>query len=446
MKIKKIVALLTVAVLVVLCSGCSLNFFSVDSLLSPPVQSGKNGEVQEAFNRLMGNEKIQLKTPVTGDFQSSFVLFDINGDDVDESLVFYTDSSVESSVRMALLEFVDGEWTISADVKGAGSGVYDVSFTDLDDDGVQEIFVSWSLFENKTTRIISIYSPIPDSRGLFTLEALGNEYCNSKSFADVNGDLKTDLVLVYLDDTGKEQKSFLRLFSLSQSRELVKYGELRLAGAITSVVNIQSDIIKASHNSYTRLFIDCRKNERTLFTEMVYWDINESVPVRAIKNPSLTTARGIDVQCRDIDGDGNLEIPVVTTLPGDEKQFSVTDYNEIYTFTLLEWSDEKGDNVSKNIKTLHNPLDAYLFVYPWSGDVSVKYDSVRDALLFCEWSESRASYGDELFSIAYRDISDDEIYGEILYESQNGCYYYKITESGNSFGITDEDIISSFIK
>lgn len=62
MKIRKIISLITAAALVIVCSGCSLNFFSVESLLAPPVQSGKNGEVQAAFNSLMKNEKIQLKT------------------------------------------------------------------------------------------------------------------------------------------------------------------------------------------------------------------------------------------------------------------------------------------------------------------------------------------------------------------------------------------------
>lgn len=445
MKIRKIISLITAAALVIVCSGCSLNFFSVESLLAPPVQSGKNGEVQAAFNSLMKNEKIQLKTPVSGDFQSSFVLFDINGDGVDESLVFYSDSSsVESSVRMALLEFVDEKWAISSDIKGAGSGVFDVSFTDLDADGVYEIFVSWSLFDNKTTKIISIYAPVVDRRGLYSLEALGNEYCNSKSFADFNGDLRNDLILVYLDDTGNFQKSFLRLFSLSQNRELVKYAEVQLDSAITSVANIQSDIIKAGHESYSRLFIDCQKNDRMIFTEMVYWDINNSSPVRAIMNPSVSTARNINVKCQDIDADGYLEIPVFTKLYGDEKQFSVTDYDEIYTFTLLDWLNEKGDTNHRDIKTLYNPLDSYLFKFPWNGKVSVRYDSVRNALLFCEWNEQSKTYNAELFSIAYRDSSDEEVYGKVLYESQTGTYYYEITENGETFGITDNEVISSF--
>ncbi len=446
MKAKRIISLIIAVALVVMCSGCSLNFFSVESLLSPPVQSGKNGEVQAAFNSLMKDKKVQLKTPVSGDFQSSFVLFDINGDSVDESLVFYSDSSVEGSVRMALLEYIDDDWVISSDIKGAGSGIFDVSFTDLDSDGLYEIFVSWSLFDNKTTRIISIYAPVADSRGLYSLESLGNEYCNSKSFADFNGDLKNDLILIYLDDTGNVQKSFLRLFSLSQKRELVKYAEVPLDSAITSVAAIQSDVIKAGHESYTRLFIDCQKSDRMIFTEMVYWDAYNSSPVRAILNPSVSTARSINVQCQDIDADGYIEIPVLTKLYGDEKQFSVTDYDEVYTFTLLNWLDEKGDTIRKDINTLYNPLDSYLFKFPWNGNVSVRYDSVRNALLFCEWNEQSKTYNHELFCIAYRDSSDEEVYGKVLYESKNGTYYFEITESGEDFGITEEEVVSSFIK
>ncbi len=446
MKIRKVISLIAAAALVIVCSGCSLNFFSVESLLSPPVQSGKNGEVQAAFNNLMKDKKFQLKTPVSGEFQSSFVLFDINGDSVDESIVFYSDSSVEGSVRMALLEYESEEWVISSDIKGAGSGVFDVSFSDLDADGIHEIFVSWSLFDNKTTKIISVYAPIADSRGLYSLESLGNEYCNSKNFADFNGDLRNDLVIVYLDDTGNVPKSYLRLFSLSQNRELVKYSEILLDSAITSVTSIQSDTIKAAHESYARLFIDCQKNDRMIFTEMVYWNISEACPVRAIKDPSVSTARSIKVQCQDIDGDGYIEIPVITNLYGDEKQLSVTDYDEVYTFTLLNWLNETGDTGESEIKTLFNPLDSYLFKFPWESNVSVRYDSVRNALLFCEWDEQNSVYGDELFSVAYRDSSDEEVYGDILYESQNGTYYYEITEIGENFGITDDEVISSFIK
>lgn len=446
MNFKKIIAIIMTLILVVMCSGCSLDFFSVESLLSPPVQSGKNGEVQKAFNTLMKDTKVQLKTPASGDYQTAFVLFDINGDGIDEAFVFYSDASVESTVRMALLECLDDEWMISSDIKGAGSGVFDICFNDLDGDGLSEIFVSWSLFDSKITRIVSVYEPALTNDGVFSLESIGNEYCSTKSFLDFNSDLKNDLVVVYLDDTGETQKSLLRFFSLSPEKQLVKYSEVNIDSSVTSVEAITSDVIRAGDNSYARVFVDCLKNEKMMFTDMVYWDTEKSRPVRAFAEPYLTTARSSKILCRDIDNDGNIEIPAVTTLKGDPKQFSLTDYDNVYTFTLLNWLDVKGDNHKENIQTLYNPLDNYMLKFSWNGEISIRYDSVQTALLFCVWNESSQTYGDELFSIAYRGGKDDAPYGEVLYECDEGVYYYEITKIGTNYGITEEVLISSFIK
>lgn len=445
MKIKRIISLVIAVGLLISCSGCSLNLFSVESLLSPPMQDGENGEIQKAFNELMKDKVIQLKTPVSGDYQSSFVLYDLNGDEIDEAMVFYSDSSVEGSVRMCLLESYDDEWSMVADVKGAGSGVSDISFSDLDGNGTDEIFVSWSLYDSKTTKIVSIYESVKGRTGS-VLESLGNEYCNSKSFVDFNGDLKNDLVLVYLDDSSAVQKSFLRLFSLSEKNELVKYAEVQLDSAITSIAAITHDVIRDDGEPYSRLFLDCNKNDRTIFTEMVYWDEEKSMPIKALEEPSVTTVRSANVLCRDIDSDGNVEIPVVTKLCGDEKYLSVTDYDLVYTFTLLEWKNEKGDKSEGSVLTLFNPLDMYIFDFPWNSEVTVKYDSKRKALLFVEWNEWENSFGDELFSIAYRDEKSKDKYGKPIIEYDDGGYYYKITEQGEDFGITEKMIKNSFTK
>lgn len=446
MNFKKLISLALCLVLIIVCSGCSLDFFSVESLLSPPVQSGKNGEVQKAFNTLMKDKKVQLKTPASGDYQTAFVLFDINGDNNDEAFVFYSDASVESTVRMALLECIDDDWVISTDIKGAGSGVFDISFNDLDGDGFSEIFVSWSLFDSKITRVVSVYEPVFSGGGSFSLKSIGSEYCNTKYFTDFNGDLKNDLVVVYLDDTAEVQKSVLRFFTLSPEKQLVKYSEINIDSSIISVEAITSDVIKAGNKSFTRLFIDCLKSEKIMFTEMVYWDINTSKPLRAFAEPSMSSVRSSKIFSRDIDNDGNIEIPVVTTLKGDSKQFTLTDYDNVYTFTLLNWLDVKGDTHDENVQTIYNPLEGYLFKFSWNGKVSIRYDSVQTALLFCQWNESGKSYGNELFSIAYREVKDDAPYGEILYEGDDGVYYYEITEDGADYGITEDVLVSSFIK
>lgn len=445
---KKLFALVTVVALIFICSGCSLNFFSVDSLITPPAQSGKNGEVQKAFNDLMKDTKFQLKTPVAGEYQTSFVLLDINNDGSEEAFVFYSDSSsVESSVRMAFMESIDGNWIITSDIKGAGNGVYDVNFVDLNNDGLLEIFVSWSLLDSKTTRIVSTFEVVYNEDNIISLNSFGNEYCDSKIFLDFNNDGSDDLVLVYLDDTGAVQKSYLRMFLLSEDHKLVKYGETVLDSSIASVSSIQSDTVSLNGSTVTRLFIDCLKNDRMIFTELVYWDAVHRVTVREFTEPSVTNLRNSSVLCKDIDNDGLLEIPSLTRLYGDENTFTVKSATDTYNFTLLKWNNAKGDGSGDAIVTLYNPLDYYLFLFNWGDSVTVKYDSLREALIFLEWDEKSQKTGDELFYVARRiEVAENELLGELLGETENGVYYYEIAEAGYDFGITKESVAASFIK
>ncbi len=446
MKIRKVLALLMSAVMLLVCSGCSLNFFSVESLMSPPSQSGKNGEVEKAFKKLMAEKNIQLRTPQDGDYQTAFILFDINSDSQEEAIVFYTDSSIDASVRMSFLECIDDTWMISADVKGAGSGIYDVSFSDMDNDGIFEIFVGWSLFDTKTSKIVSVYEVSTGEKGVFTLNTLGNEYYNSKSITDFNGDDKDDLVLVYLDDTGEMQKSYFRCFTLSESNEFVKYSDVQIDSHISAVSKIQFDTVRYKGEICKRVFIDCMKTESSMFTEMLYWDFEELETVRGVKNPVSTTLRNSKIYCRDIDGDSLIEIPSNTKLHGDENLLTVKKVDVSYTFTMLEWLNTFGDKSEGNINTLFNPIDSYLYRVTRVNDVTVYYDALGQALKFCIWDNEEKLVKDELLSISLRMENDETtVKGKKLLKTDNGTFYYEITPYGEDFGITDEGVKSSFI-
>lgn len=446
MKLKKVISIALCIAMLLLSSGCSLNFFSVESLMSPPSQSGKNGEVQEAFKKLMPEKTVQLRTPQSGDYQTAFVLFDVNSDEQDEAIVFYTNSEVDTSVRMTFMECINDTWVISADVKGAGSGVFDVSFSDMDNDGVYEILVGWTLFDTKTTKIVSVYEVSVGEKGVFTLNTLGNEYYNSKSVTDFNGDEKDDLVLVYLDDTGETQKSYFRCFSLSKNNEFVKYSDVKLDNHISSVSKIQYDTVRRGGGKCKRVFIDCLKTETSMFTEVLYWNFEDAKIVRNIKNPVTSTLRSSKVYCRDIDGDGLLEVPSNTKLNGDENLLTVKKSGEQFTFTMLGWMDCIGDKSKSSVNTLFNPIDSYLYRVTRVDEITVYYDSLGQALKLCLWDNEEKVVKDELLSIAFRAEKDEtEVSGKKLLKNEIGTVYYDITTYGEDFGITYEDVKSSFI-
>lgn len=438
--------ILILALIVTAFSGCSLNFFSVESLLTPPAQSGENGEIQKSFNELMKNKTVQLKSPASGEFQSPFVFYDIDSDGADEVLVFYSESNSEGSVRVLLMKEVSGDWVFCDDVKGAGNGIYDVNFVDVNNDGKPEVFISWTLMDSKTTRIVTAFEGQAGIDTPVSFRSLGNEYGVAKSFVDFNSDGKKDLCLIYIDDTGSVQKSFLRLFTASEKNALVKYGEVPLDGSIQSVLAIKNDVVKQGKQSNSRLFIDCVKNEKMIFTEMVYWDNSLGLPVRAFADAAVSNSRSYLVQCSDIDSDGMIEIPVLTTLYGDTDELSVVNNEGTFVFTMLKWSNVKGDNSKSTILTLLNPIDEYLFKFGWKDNVTVKYDTLREAMVFYEWNQEKSSVGDELFALMYRGQEiTNEIPGELLRSEETGDFYYQITSKGEAFGIKADMLDSSVI-
>ena len=442
--IKKFISIVLILCILFVCSGCSLNFFSVESLMSPPHQEGKYGEVEKVFKKLMTDKSPQLKTPVYGDYQTAYILKDVDANGIEEAFVFYTETAVDANVRMALLEYINDSWVVAADVKGSGNGVYDVSFENIDDDGNLEVLVAWTLFDTKATGVVSVYDICKGDKGVLQINTIGNEYYNSKSVLDFNGDGKKDIVLVYLDDSGTVQQSYFRCFSVSPSLELVKYSELKISASISSVSAIQNDSVKTESGEYRRVFIDCLKTDNTMFTELIYWNNADLTAHRSIKKPADSTLRSSKIICRDIDADGILEIPVNTKLCGDPDALTVKKDNTYFSFTMLQWQNAFGDKSEGNIYTVFNPIDLYLYRVTRVGEVTVRYDAFKQSLLFCIWDEENKQIKDELFSITYRKSEDDEA-GKELHFSGAGNYYYSITGHGEDFGLTDEGIKSSFI-
>ena len=49
-------------------------------MMHPPALSGENAGIQKAFEKAVNDKNIVMKTPTTGDYRSSFILYDFDGD------------------------------------------------------------------------------------------------------------------------------------------------------------------------------------------------------------------------------------------------------------------------------------------------------------------------------------------------------------------------------
>ena len=108
--------------------------------------------------------------------------------------------------------------------------------------------------------------------------------------------------------------------------------------------------------------------------------------------------------------------------------------------------DPQTTALDQNVRTLFNPIDLYLYRITRFNDVTVYYDTLKQSLKFCLWDSEEKLIKDELLSVSYRTENDTiEAEGKKLLKTESGTYYYKITNYGKDFGITDEGVKSSFI-
>ena len=125
----KRVAVLSILMFLLFVGGCSFDFVSVDNLMRAPKLTGIYGELEQAFEASVG-DAITLQSPRSGSYRTAFVLHDIDGDFVDEALVFYTLNSDASTVHIHFLDYVNDEWISAGDETGSEREIHELLFKD----------------------------------------------------------------------------------------------------------------------------------------------------------------------------------------------------------------------------------------------------------------------------------------------------------------------------
>ena len=396
---KKIV--LFIAALLSIClafSGCSFKFTQVSDLLKPPVYSEENEELREAFESDFSKEAV-YKAPVSGEYLSAFLTYNIDGDKEKEALVFYADDAYDTTASVAVYSQSEGEWVLTSKTEGDGSDVYSVEFADFNGDSYPEIIVCWSLFDSKSNKIVTVYSVKKASCEIVKLSA---EKYTKKEFSDVDGDGDTELFLICLDATSGKQESTAKLLGVNEGR-LTMLDRKSLDGNVSGYRGIYTEY-DATGKTMTFL-IDAYKSDTQMITEVVVWDSKTSslsVPLLDAETRTNTKSwRSTRLYCSDINGDSKKEIPCQKPFENCEVWSGGAEIDTVVYGT--EWFTVKNGESITAAKTLVNADEQCLFEIPdgWDGQFAViMYEDTGkwDFFQINPYTGSRLSY---LFSVVF---------------------------------------------
>lgn len=413
---------LWIILICLLLSGCQSVTFSVDGLLSAPNIADEQSAIYQALIESAGRN-ITLEYPRSGEYRSAFVAYDIDGDKEEETLAFYSVSSVaDSNVKISVLDRDgDGAWHSTFELAGAGNSVETVEFLGCDAivgyaaQEYEENALGIYRFENGTLQ------PIYEDSYSF-METVDLDGCGTEEIATVGrSGLGMEITVLKPGESGVYTKYDYNLESGEAAVYGCKIGEL--GGAKALYIDLAAD----AGRLYTELFL---LKEGGIFA-----------PINSAGTEALTL-RPSGYPSSDYDGDGQIEIPTVSPFYGYESSdrapteymTSFWDYNE--ETMSLEFESNAYCNIS----------DGYAFTIPnrWLNVVTVLKDGSTGEVTFYRYDPAAERISDmsPIITFASAESSGGRAYETagytLLKETDSRSYYFIVRASG------DEPLVLTF--
>lgn len=372
MKIK----IVLICVLCLLLCGCSA---AVENMLTPPKLTAEQNEIYSALINSVG-QNVKLKYPRSGDHRSAFVLYDLDDEPDDEAMVFYESSNVqsgESSLRLKFLDKHDGKWEAVYDMACAGSEIDSVSFTTLGNTGFVDIIIRYTLL-NQTEKVFSVvkYDSV-------TPKQMYTSSYSCLEVYDINDDGLNELLAV---STDKINNVSTAVMFTDGDNGFEKLSETALLGGAVDYIRVTKGRIS---DNRTAMFLDYSKGGGQSGTDVLYCYGNSLYcPDSVGTNPSaglisrLVNNYMSEIYCYDIDGDGFVEIPSTTPLPGYE---TLTKPEQLCAVMWYSVSDDKF--VPEHYSYFSGKYRfALLFPNRWRGVVTAVPDFDNNEIVFISYN------------------------------------------------------------
>lgn len=330
-KIKPFVIILSVMLLLTGCANFRISA-TIEDLISPVSPSGDNAGIQSAVDEYC-KTGYSIKIPASGNYTTSFILHDLDGDGMNEAVAFYEMSDKTGTVCMAVLKKNNDKWSVIEKIDGAATDVNSVDFCDLNNDSSEEIIVCWSIVSKTTGSSLNVYKQTVTQSGEYKLKKISDSVTASNFVCvDMNDDGANELLIFTNGASSDYPKA--ELYSYKNDKKAF-LGSTKLDNGITLFERITC----AKTDEGMSVFADAVKsNGSSMVTELIYWsDYYDSIisPFYSYSTGKTSaTSRNNEITSRDIDNDGFVEIPTDASIKKLPAEISAQNWM-VYDNTVL---------------------------------------------------------------------------------------------------------------
>ena len=347
-KITRLAAAASLLIAALLLNGCYSG--GTDQYFSPPQPSEEYLQLQELIDRELSDGG-EYAAPIRGSYRQRVQFIDLDGDGMDEALVFLR--SADGTLKIHIYLSVNSEYRKVLTLEGEGRSIGSVSFSDLDTDGRTDLIVAWQLSGNMS--LLSVYS-LKNWSGELLLNTDSSDYLTG----DLNADGYDELMVLRNVSTGKYMAD---MYTLRPERD-PQAVSAALSSGIYSLQRVRMAMLSGGTPA---MLAESLLDNGDLVTDVL------SCREGSLVNLTLNRSTGVSetrrtynlVYAQDIDGDGVTEIPHPQQLysQGGELFWSVAWYKY----------DAFG-RAGLDMTTYHCVADGWYFELPagWTAGLTIR--------------------------------------------------------------------------
>lgn len=446
-RLRRIGSFLTAAAFSLTLTGCSVPRIigSVDTLLTPPRLTDDQNDIYDALSAHLSGDSMHLVYPQKGENLSAFIFCNLDADPSDEAVVFYqqtTSSTAAAPISMAVLDLVTGSWQVVSETELEGSAVEDVTL--LSADGAQLLAVGLSYAGENGSSLLDIFSLQGDG-----MQRISSKAYQAKALGDLTGEGNDDLLLIYTQEDSE---------GLAEVQAGLFRWDLSAGDSADPYLLVGNCKVNPEMTRYQQLSVTAESDGSTLYLDgyrgnmMITEVLSCTMCGGEIQLINRTWSEGtitdypqrLSLTSMDADGDGVIEIPGQTMLPG----YTEEDAEILY---LTQWYHRGGRRFVPQYAAYVNSLLNYQFIFPedWVDHVSAYRDSSRNEVIFYEWKKGGAPADSALFTLRAVSTSDwraGKVSSEYQLVASRGqiVFLARAADSGSKYALTIEEIRQQF--
>lgn len=426
---KRIFLMILAAAAAWLLTGCAP---TINEMYRVPRRSEEYSSLQSAIDMAMIG--LDYSAPVAGENRQSVQIADLDGDGVEEYIVF-AKGSHEKPMQILIFAETEKDRIQIVDVVESNGFAFDqVEYVDIDDKPGCELVVGRQV-SDQILRNLTVYAFSDGSA-----EQMMSVPYSKFQACDLDSNGKSDLMVIQPGDS--ERNVGVAVLYSFRDGIMLRSMEAELSEHISNIKRIQPGQL---YGRMPAVYVSSVLNDSAIVTDVLALKDGMLQNISEL-NPDASTVQALRnyyIYADDVDSDGILELPSLITTYSYP-----SDWNNEQQY-LIRWfsMDPDGKEIDK-LYSFHNFEGGWYLPLDGALAQQMSIEQVGSTYIFSAWNKEDSSFL-TLFTIYALTGSDRKTQAEeddrfALYSTENVVYAAKLEEAADTYEISKEMLVNSF--